>query len=91
MTEAAQEQVSRGRQFTGCLWGVVKWSCRFWLIALALLAILWAVMTARTGRELQAKLDAIRDRGEPLTLAELAPEVPPISKVHVWTDIAPDR
>jgi hypothetical protein len=59
---------------------VLRWSCRFWLIALALLAILWAVMTARTGRELEAELNAIRNRGEPLTVAELAPEVPPDEK-----------
>ncbi len=80
MTDAVQEQISRRRHFTGCLWRVLKWSCRFWLIVLALLAILWAVMAARTGRELEAELSAIRERGEPLTLAELAPQVPPGEK-----------
>ena len=80
MTEAPQERVPRARRFARWLWRVFKWSCRFWLIVLALLVILWAVMTARTGRELEAELNAIRDRGEPLTLAELVPEVPPGEK-----------
>ncbi len=80
MTAASQDEVSRGRRFARWVWRVFRRSCRFWLIALALLAMLWAVMTARTGRELEAELNAIRDRGEPLTLAELAPEVPPGEK-----------
>jgi hypothetical protein len=76
MTEAAREHVSRGRRFARWLWRVLRWFCRFWLIVLVLLAILWTVFTARTGRELEAELNAIRERGEPLTSAEIAPEVP---------------
>ncbi len=80
MIQMPQQHLSRGRRLARWLWRVFKWSCRFWLIALALLLIVWAVMTARTGRKLEAELNAIRDRGEPLTLAELAPEVPPGEK-----------
>jgi len=52
-------------------------AARWLLYVLLVLAAVHLLATFITGRMLKAELDRLRDSGEPLTLAELAPRVPP--------------
>lgn len=47
------------------------------MIAFVALAIPWTYFNITLGLKLERELQAIRDRGEPLTLAQAAPEMPP--------------
>lgn len=71
------------------------------LIVFVALAIPWTYFNITLGLALERELSAIRDRGEPLTLEQAAPEMPPDSEnaayvyeevfrvMHAWTGEEP--
>ncbi|HUU54629.1 MAG TPA: hypothetical protein VMY87_06900 [Armatimonadota bacterium] len=68
------------RRCTGALWRLFRRSLRWWLIILVLLAAAWLIADRRTNAQLRAEYGKIEAAGEPVTLAELAPEIPPGEK-----------
>ncbi|MCJ7751875.1 MAG: hypothetical protein MUQ65_12400, partial [Armatimonadetes bacterium] len=63
-------------QSAGSLWRLFRHTLRWWVIVLVLLAA-WLIATVITQRAIDTELAAIEARGEPLTLAELAPRIAP--------------
>ena len=63
-------------------WAILRalsWCCRWWAVFLLLFAlalVAWSVVTRATQQSVATELAAIKARGEPLTIAELAPRVP---------------
>jgi len=64
-------------QSAGALWRLFRRALRWWVIVLVLLAVAWLTATVITQRAIDTELAAIEARGEPLTLAELAPWIAP--------------
>lgn len=50
------------------------------LVVFVALGIPWTYFSVTLGLKLERELQAIRDRGEPLTLEQAAPEMPPLSE-----------
>jgi len=64
-------------QSAGSVWRLFPRALRWWVIVLVILAVVWLIATVITQRAIDTELAAIEARGEPLTLAELAPRIAP--------------
>lgn len=61
----------------GAFWRVLRWGFRWWIIVPLALFLLWETALFQAQSLRQASLDEIAARGEPLTTAQVAPELPP--------------
>ena len=64
-------------QSAGSLWRLFRRALRWWVIVLVLLAVAWLIATFITQSAIDTEIAATEARGEPLTLAELAPRIAP--------------
>ncbi|NIR00327.1 MAG: hypothetical protein GTN78_09020, partial [Gemmatimonadales bacterium] len=68
------------RRSAGAAWRLFRRSLRWWLLLIALLFVAWLVAERQTAAQLRAEYDKLRAAGQPFTLSELAPTIPPGEK-----------
>jgi hypothetical protein len=61
----------------GAAFQAARWCLRWWIVIPLALLIVWLVATAQTQHAIDAELAAIKAKGEPIALVELAPQIPP--------------